>query len=118
MKVTMYKSDDGKLHDSFKACEFHNARLKAVPQLNEFFNQGETDEKSYTASEVSFFIYENMDKLMEVLAPLQKPKERKPRKSKNEVAITPTLDETPAQAESKPETESKQDEGVEEQMEF
>lgn len=100
-KVTMYKSTDGKLHESNDLCEMHEANLAINPQVEALLMQAhgalpEENVPFYTAQQVCEFVRENTTQLFDILLPLQPKKPRVPRKPK--VVLPPATTQVDAPA--------------------
>lgn len=85
MKVTMYKSNDGKLHEAKAECEKHNAMLAAAPAIKESIHADhalEGDNDSLSVEEICAWAVKNATELVAILTPFVPAKPRVPRKSK------------------------------------
>lgn len=91
MKVTMYKSNDGKLHDNKFECEKHDAMLAAAPAIMESIRADhalEGDNHVLSLTDICTWAVKNATQLVEILTPFVPAKPRVPRKSKAAVSTT------------------------------
>jgi hypothetical protein len=85
MKVTLYKSNDGKLHENKAACEKHNAMLAAAPAIKESIHADhslEGDSDVLSVDQICEWAVKNATQLVAILTPFVPTKPRVPRKSK------------------------------------
>jgi hypothetical protein len=86
MKVVMYKSNDGTLHESVSSCNAHNAALSVMPALRSSLlanaQFADDDGEVIAADQVCDWAYKNAIELTAILLPLIPPKSRVSRKSK------------------------------------
>ncbi len=85
MKVTLFKSTDGSLHESKSECDKHNATIAAAPAIKESINAEfslEGDQDSISVDEVVAWAVKHAAQLVEILAPFVPAKPRIPRKLK------------------------------------
>ncbi len=104
----MYRSTDGKLHESNELCELHEANLSINPQVEALLMQShgalpENNVPFLTVQQVCEFVRENTGQLFDILLPLQPKKPRVPRKTKNAAPpATPTGATDPASVPATP----------------
>lgn len=90
MKVVMYKSTDGKLHESAILCNSHNAQIAVIPALKSCLSVNcKFDESSglVATDDVIDWAFKNAVQLIDILAPLVPNKPRATRKSKKTEAV-------------------------------
>lgn len=127
MKVTMYKANDGSLHETQKACDAKNVELRTAPLVEDFVNSlnamstgvtVDTDRSYVDLADLPGFIVAHADALRTLLNKAvnpvgrprkgAEPKERKPRAKKGNAAnaggqdsrTDPTAVPTPDKAEA------------------
>jgi hypothetical protein len=85
MKVTLYKSNDGKLHENKAACEKHNAMLAAAPAIKDSIHADhslEGDSDVLSVDQICEWAVKNATQLVAILTPFVPTKPRVPRKPK------------------------------------
>lgn len=90
MKVIMYKSTDGKLHESASLCDAHNAQIAVIPALKSCLSANcKFDESTGLVStdDVIDWAFKNAVQLIDILTPLVPHKPRVTRKSKKNEAV-------------------------------
>lgn len=88
MKVTMFQSTDGKLHPTKLECLQQDAQLQAKTLIKALvIEHSKVDGKAGfedIADDVTEMIFTNSRGFFSILAPMQPPKAREPRKTKGE----------------------------------
>ena len=90
MKITMYRSADGQLHENAASCNLQNSRLAASENLKCFLLEFaapilEVAESPIGVDAVHEFMVSNHCQILDLLEPMRAPRPRKIRPSKADV---------------------------------